>query len=131
LARTNHRLHTDAIKEHIAPTVWRKDLAYAEEVDLLNVVVFGRTAKQWEKENPARHQKGENLRDSASANELNILANLQAMNAEWIREGLDKKTRFEKMKDVKERQHLILEKSNPKGSIKKTTNTVLLSKNKS
>jgi hypothetical protein len=131
LARTNHRLHTDAIKEHIAPSVWRKDLAYAEEVDLLNVVVFGCTAKQWEKANPSTHKKGANIRDSASANELNILANLQAMNAEWIREGLDKKARFEKMKDVKERQHLILEKSNPRGNTKKETEIILLPKSKS
>ncbi len=102
LSKTNYQLHTDAVKNHLIPVSikWRPEFEYAEEADFLNAAVFGCTAKEWQKANPERHRAGENLRDSASINELNVLANAESKNAEMIREGLDKKTRFLKLQEM-------------------------------
>lgn len=103
LSKTNYRLHTDAVKEHVIPhskKFWNPSLEYAEEADFLNAAIFGCTAKEWQKANPERHNAGENLRDSASINELNVLANAESKNAEMMREGLDKKTRFLKLQEM-------------------------------
>jgi hypothetical protein len=98
LTKTNHRLHTDAIKDYIVPKkAWRKELAYAEQAELLNAALFGCTSKEWRKANPEYAKRKENIRDSASKNELIVLANLETHDAEWMREGLDAKTRFQKM----------------------------------
>ena len=78
LSKANYTLHTDAVKAHIIPQskrVWNKSLEYAEEADLINVAIFGCTAKEWKDANPERSKAGENMRDSASINELNVLAN--------------------------------------------------------
>jgi len=94
ISKANYQLHTDAIKEYIIPISkkWHKDWEYAEEADILNVAVFGLTAKEWKKGNTERQKAGENLRDSASINELIVISNAESMNAEMIRKGLDKKT---------------------------------------
>jgi hypothetical protein len=127
LAKTNYRLHTDAVKEHVIPTKrWRAELAYAEEAELLNVALFGCTSTEWRHHYPERAKRKENIRDSASKNELNVLANLQSHNAEWMREGLDVKTRFEKMQDMATRQLRLLNTKDPIGSIKKESEDIYL-----
>lgn len=103
LSKANYQLHTDAVKEHVIPyskKFWNKNLEYAEEADLINIALFGRTAKQWREENPDRAKAGENIRDSASINELNVLANAESMNAEMMRESLGKEARFNKIQDM-------------------------------
>lgn len=102
LSKTNYKLHTDAIKNHLVPTStkWKPEFEYAEEADFLNAAIFGITAKDWQKANPKRHKAGENIRDSASINELNVLANAESKNAEMIREGIDKQTRFLKLQEL-------------------------------
>ena len=122
LAKANNHIHTDAIKEHIIPVSkkWRKEWEYAEEADLLNAALFGCTAKEWRTANPDRFKAGENIRDSASINELNVLANAEALNAEMIRAGLSKEERFNKIQEMAIRQLEALNKRDFMKSLKKT-----------
>lgn len=97
LAKVNYRIHTDAIKEKIIPSVITKkqqNLTYANEADLLNVALFGMTAKQWRDQNP--NLKG-NIRDYSSVEQLLILANIESLNAEFIRMELDQGERLKKL----------------------------------
>ena len=87
IAKLNYRIHTDAIKENLIPpdlTPEQITYKYANEADLLNVALFGKTAKQWRDENPG--SKG-NIRDSADLNQLLILANMESYNAILIEQG--------------------------------------------
>lgn len=88
LARINYRIHTDAIKAKLIPpqlTPQQINLIYASEADLLNMALFGKTAKQWRDENQG--SKG-NIRDEANASQLVCLANLETLNAHFIHQGL-------------------------------------------
>ncbi|MFV5215524.1 KilA-N domain-containing protein [Azonexus caeni] len=88
LARINYRIHTDAIKAELIPpqlTPQQTSLIYASEADLLNMALFGKTAKQWRDENP--DNKG-NIRDEANAAQLVCLANLETLNAHFIHQKL-------------------------------------------
>lgn len=88
LARINYRIHTDAIKANLIPpqlTPLQTSLIYASEADLLNMALFGKTARQWRDENP--RSKG-NIRDEANASQLVCLANLETLNAHFIHQGL-------------------------------------------
>ena len=132
LSKTNYQLHTDAIKNHLIPTSnkWRKELEYAEEADILNAAIFGHTAKEWRQANPERHKAGENVRDSASINELNVLSNAESKNAEMIREGLGKPERFQKLKELANWQLEQLNQMDFMKSIKKTSDDIYLIENK-
>lgn len=102
LSKANYSIQTDAVKTFVIPQSrrWRREWEYTEEADFLNLAVFGMTAKEWREENKERAKKGENIRDSASINELLVVANLESQNATMIRDGLDKKTRFEKLQEI-------------------------------
>ncbi|MCB0844026.1 MAG: KilA-N domain-containing protein [Bacteroidetes bacterium] len=97
LTKVNYRLHTDTIKEHILPTLQtpknREWLIYANEADLLNMAVFGQTAKEWRETNPEKAQNG-NIRDYADIIQLNVLANLESLNSVLIERGVSKEKRF-------------------------------------
>jgi hypothetical protein len=100
LARINYQIHTDAIKEHLIPEkISTKESAfvYATEADILNMALFGKTAAIWKSANKA--QKG-NMRDYANTSQLVCLANLESMNAEFIRQGLDQQTRLIKLNEI-------------------------------
>ncbi|RMG72404.1 MAG: KilA-N domain-containing protein [Bacteroidetes bacterium] len=106
LSKVNYRLHTDTIRDHILPRLQAQAgrntpewLVYAEEADLLNMAVFGLTARQWRAENPELAKKG-NMRDFASLLELNILANLQSLNAVLIERGVPKDRRYDILADT-------------------------------
>ncbi len=92
--KINYRIHTDAVKENLAPNIKGKGgkFVYATEADVLNVALFGRTAKQWRDENP---DKPGNLRDGATLHQLIVLANLESMNAQLIKEGRSRQERAE------------------------------------
>jgi len=98
LSKVNYRLHTDSIKEHLIPkleaTQGGEWLIYADEADLLNMAVFGMTAKQWRETNPEQAQGG-NMRDFADLIQLNVLANLESLNSVMIDAGTDKAKRFD------------------------------------
>jgi hypothetical protein len=97
LAKINYRIHTDAIKENLIPPELSKEqinLVYASEADILNMALFGITAKQWRDGNP--EQKG-NIRDYANVSQLVCLANLENLNAHFIQEGLPQNQRLLKL----------------------------------
>ena len=97
LTKINYRIHTDAIKQNLIPPELTNDqinLVYATEADILNMALFGKTAKQWRKENP--DTKG-NIRDYANVSQLVCLANLENLNAYLIQENLPQNTRLEKL----------------------------------
>lgn len=88
LTKINYRIHTDAIKAHLIPaqlTSQQTNLVYASEADILNMALFGKTAKQWRDENPGN--KG-NIRDEANMSQLVCLANLETLNAHFIQQGM-------------------------------------------
>ena len=100
LSKINYRIHTDAIKEHIIPNVVTKEqisYTYAEEADLLNVALFGKTAKQWREENP--NEKG-NIRDYATLEQLVVLSNMESINALLIRQQLPQHERLVQLNTV-------------------------------
>lgn len=121
LTKNNYLIHTDAIKNYILPTTdYYKDktwLKYAEEADILNVIVFKTTAKEWRILNP-NLAKNSNMRDYASINELTVLSNLESHNAELIKEGKKKEERFEILSNIANYQLNIL---NNTKEIKKLT----------
>ena len=97
LSKNNYLIQTDAVKNYLIPVCdYREDLQwlpYAEEADLLNVALFGFTAKAWRDANPELARKS-NVRDYATINELTVLSNLESHNAQMIREGKGKMDRF-------------------------------------
>ena len=111
LSKNNYLIQTDAVKNYLIPVCnYREDLQwlpYAEEADLLNVALFGFTAKAWREANPELAKKS-NVRDYATINELTVLSNLESHNAQMIREGMDKKDRFEALKEIAEYQLRVL-----------------------
>lgn len=97
LAKANYRIHTDAIKMNLIPPELprvQQGYVYADEADVLNVALFGKTAKQWKQENPG--VKG-NMRDFASIEQLLVLANLENINALLIEQGVPQQERLEKL----------------------------------
>lgn len=97
LSKLNYRIHTDAIRAHLIPaaiTPEQARIAYASEADVLNVALFGQTAKQWRDAHP--EQKG-NMRDEADVTQLLVLANLESLNAEFIHMGLPQPERLQKL----------------------------------
>ena len=109
ISKLNYRIHTDAIKEKLIPpelTPAQISFTYANEADMLNVVLFGRTAKQWKDENP--DIKG-NMRDGATLNQLLILANLESYNAVLIHQGKNQKERMELLRQLALQQIRTLE----------------------
>jgi hypothetical protein len=97
LSKVNYTIHTDAIKDFVIPkiNVEREKLyAYADEADLLNLALWGCTAKQWREANAIHAKKGLNIRDVASINELVVLSNLESFNAELLKRGMDKSSRY-------------------------------------
>ena len=111
LSKNNYLIHTDAIKNYVLPqsnhsksTEW---LVYADEADLLNVALFGCTAKEWRDANPVLAAK-QNIRDLASIAQLTVLSNLETHNAEMIKQGIDKAERFDRLKQIAEYQLRVL-----------------------
>ena len=108
LAKTNYRIHTDSIKQNIIPklTEKQKKFAYAEEADVLNVALFGMTAKEWKENNP--DLKG-NIRDYADLKHLLIFCNLENTNAELINDNIPQNERLIKLNNSAIRQMKVLE----------------------
>lgn len=111
LSKNNYLIHTDAVKNYVLPqsnytknTEW---LAYADEADLLNVALFGCTAKAWREANPTL-AKNSNIRDYASIAELTVLSNLETHNAELIKSRMEKKKRFEALRQIAQYQLRVL-----------------------
>ena len=109
LAKINYRIHTDAIKKNLIPqelTAAQKSFVYADEADMLNVAMFGMTAKQWREVNP--DLKG-NIRDYVTINQLICLSNMENLNAVFINEGIEQSVRLEKLNKIAIQQMKVLE----------------------
>ena len=118
LSKINYIIHTDAIKNNLIPkelTNKQVNLVYAEEADVLNMALFGMTAKEWREKNP--NKKG-NIRDYASINELICLANLENTNSIFINEGMQQSQRLYKLNQIAISQMKILMKDNERKLLK-------------
>jgi hypothetical protein len=97
LSKINYRIHTDAIKDFIVPneiSSKQAALLYANEADILNMALFGKTAQEWRSQNP---DKASNIRDEATIEQLLVLANIESMNAEFIKMGMPQNQRLIKL----------------------------------
>ena len=111
LAKVNYRIHTDAIKENIVPTLTEKQInfVYANQADLLNVALFGKTAGEWKFENP--NLKG-NIRDYATIEQLLVIANMESFNAILIEQNMPQSERLKQLNNMAKSQLKVLENSN-------------------
>lgn len=134
LSKANYHIQTDAVQKHILPEKnYTKDkewLAYAEEADLLNVALFNCTAKDWRDLNPELAKKDLNIRDFASINELAVLSNIESLNAELIKKGIEKSERFMQLREISVYQLEILDKKNTMKAIKKLADDVYIEQQK-
>jgi hypothetical protein len=118
LSKINYRIHTDAIKQNLIPeevTAAQASIIYAEEADVLNVAMFGQTAKQWRETHP--ELKG-NIRDYASINELICLANMENINAVLIDEGVPQGDRLVRLNQIAINQMRVLENDDNRNLLK-------------
>jgi hypothetical protein len=134
LSKVNYQIHTDAIKQNIIPQLnFEKDkewIIYAEEADLLNVALFGCTAKQWRDANLEHADKGLNIRDFASINELAVLSNIESLNADMIINKIEKLERFNKLRQIIQYQLQIFNEKDFMKALKKLSNNSNINDNK-
>lgn len=118
LSKINYHIHTDAIKQNLVPlevTQQQASVIYSNEADVLNIAMFGMTAKQWREANP--ELKG-NIRDYATINELICLSNMESLNAVFIKEGLPQGERLIKLNKIAIQQMKVLEEVENKRLLK-------------
>jgi len=100
LAKVNYKIHTDAVKEHLVPvkiTKEQENFIYATEADLLNVALFGKTAKEWRNHNAGKEG---NVRDYSTLEQLVVLSNLESINSVLIEQGLPQNVRLKKLNET-------------------------------
>lgn len=118
LARINYHIHTDAVRNKLVPTevsMSQKNTIYAEEADVLNVAIFGMTAKEWRESNPNLNG---NIRDYATVNELICISNMENINSVMINENVPQGERLEKLNKIAIHQMNILENCNNRKLLK-------------
>nr|WP_217635899.1 KilA-N domain-containing protein [Flavobacterium glycines] len=118
ISKINYKIHTDAIKENLIPislTANQKNFIYADEADILNVALFGKTAKEWRNENP--NEKG-NIRDTATIEQLVVLSNLESINAMLIQQEIVQQERLIKLNEIAISQMKSLINTNTLGKLK-------------
>lgn len=122
LSKVNYHVHTDAIKDYVIPKLSisqkKEHIIYAKEADLLNLALFGYTAKEWEEANPNLAKKI-NMRDTASINQLITLSNMEAFNSEMIKMGVPRSDRFAALHKMAKEQLASLNKHNAEFKFKK------------
>ena len=115
LTKANYALHTDAIKSMLPKygiSKYKERLIYASEADMLNLIMFGCTAKDWETLNPELARKGYNLRDTATINQLVVFSNIEARNSELLKEGMQRKDRMALLHKIAKEQLAVLDTKN-------------------
>ena len=129
LAKTNYKVHTDSIKEYIVPilTEKQKQYVYANEADVLNVALFGMTAKEWRDKNP---NFSGNIRDYTDILHLVVLVNLENLNADMISEGISQSKRLEKLNNTARKQLALLKDNNNIKNIENIDNRLKLENKK-
>ncbi len=130
LSKTNYKIHTDAVKNYIIPKIKysqaKEWFIYADEADLINVALFGCTAKQWKEANPQKALSGENIRDTASINELAILGNLESLSSTLIKNNVPRKDRLKIMIETAQEQREVLDEMDVIKSLKKESDTTYI-----
>lgn len=129
LSKANYQIQTSAIKNYVLPqksNITKDEWIYADEADILNLIMFNCTAKEWRELNKERVINGENIRDMASINDLNILSNLESLNATLIKKGIEKKDRFMILSETAKDQRELLSHYDYMKSIKKIDNSTFL-----
>uniref|UniRef100_A0AB33JFY9 KilA-N domain-containing protein n=1 Tax=Prevotella sp. GTC17260 TaxID=3236796 RepID=A0AB33JFY9_9BACT len=125
LSKANYSLHTDAIKSIMIPKLsiskTKYNLVYATEADLLNLAVFGYTAKDWEELNPELSTKL-NMRDTASINELVVLSNIESINSELIKQDISRDKRLNILHRIAKEQLRVLNEQNAENKFRKLSN---------
>lgn len=123
LTKANYTLQTDAIKSVIPQynlSKYKERIAYASEADMLNIIIFGCTAKDWEQANPELAKKGYNLRDTATINQLVVLSNIEARNSELLKQyGLEQKERMRILHQIAKEQLTVLNTNNVEQKFRK------------
>jgi hypothetical protein len=123
LSKTNYQLHTDAIKDNIIPQLSiekkKEYIVYASEADMLNMALFGCRAKDWETHNPELANKGLNLRDTATINQLIVLSNMEVINAEMIKRGVERVERYTFLQQMAQEELESLNKTNVEQQFKR------------
>lgn len=113
LSKANYKIHTDAVRDYIVPkagyTKAKEWLLYADEADMLNIAMWGCTAKDWKQANAKRASAGDNIRDIASINDLAILSNIESLNSILISQGLSKTERLRLLSKTVNQQRKSLE----------------------
>ncbi|MBR6500661.1 MAG: KilA-N domain-containing protein [Firmicutes bacterium] len=102
LAKTNYKIHTDAVKECLIPpdiSAAQRGIKYATEADVINVALFGMSAKEWRDQNPDKAKRG-NIRDEATLEQLIILTNLESYNAVMIKDGVSQSERLKRLNET-------------------------------
>lgn len=134
LSKANYHIQTEAVQKHIVPEKkYTKDkewLIYAEEADLLNVALFNCTAKDWRELNQEYAKKDLNIRDFASINELAVLSNIESLNAELIKKGIEKPERFMQLREMAVYQLEILDKKDSLKALKKLADDIYIENQK-
>lgn len=130
LSKTNYKIHTNAVKKYIIPKTRyssaKEWLEYADEADLLNIALFGCTAKQWKQANPTRALKGENVRDMASINELAILSNIESLSSTLISNNISKPNRLRILSQTVKEQRKSLDEIDIIKSLNRESNTTYI-----
>ena len=129
LSKANYQIQTSAIKNYVLPkknNLQKDEWIYADEADMLNLIMFNCTAKEWRDLNKERSLSGENIRDMASINDLNILSNLESLNATLIKRGISKKDRFLILSETAKDQKELLSHYDYMKSIKKIDNNTFI-----
>ena len=130
MTKVNYVLHTDAVQKHIIPnstlTIEKQGIEYANEADLLNLALYGYTAKQWKEANPQHSLNGKNMRDFSSITDLLIMSNLESFNAQLINLNTPKNTRFSFLRKMAIEQKEQFNKVDMVKSIKKINSDTYL-----
>ena len=105
LSKTNYKIHTDSIKENIVPKLTEKQYVYSNEADVINVALFGMTAKEWREKNP--NMDG-NIRDYTDILHLVVLSNLEVLNASMIENNINQSARLKKLNEIAKRELEVL-----------------------
>lgn len=128
LSKTNYTIHTDAIKDNILPVLsvekTKEYLVYASEADMLNLALFGCTAKDWEEANPELAKKM-NIRDTASINQLVVLSNMESYNSELIKQGAGRQVRYNILRKMAQDQLESLKRSHVEQEFRKLEGNIL------
>ena len=127
LTKTNYKIQTDAIQkqlQNLSLTKFQESLLYADEADILNLILFGQKAKEWEAKNPELKKQGKNMRDIASIESLITLSTLETINAYLLNQGMDKQTRVETLTQEAIKNLQIITKQKSTQELKNLTNSL-------